>query len=435
MLNKFKKHITQNFPFLLDSKSLIAISGGVDSVVLTHLCHKLGLNISLAHCNFNLRGKESDDDEQFILDLANTLNIEVFVESFDTRVYVEENNMSIQMAARELRYNWFNKLSETLNYECVLTAHQADDNLETFLINLSRGTGLEGITGIPSVNNKIIRPILPFSRVEIRAYAKENNLTWREDSSNSETKYLRNKLRHDIIPKLKETNPAFLQNFITTIDHLKGAAKIIENHVNQLKSELFIFEENVIKISVRQLQKLLPQKAYLYAILKDFGFTEWNDVETLLTASSGKQIFSSTHRLIKNREYFLIISLNVSYENNAYTIGEGEQCVLRPIPISFSDVDSITEASHNTIYIDKKKLNFPLIVRKRKEGDYFYPFGMKGKKKLSKFFKDEKYSLLDKENQWLLCTENEIIWVIGQRFDERFKVTESTTSIIKIKKH
>ena len=433
MLSEFKKHITLNFPFLLESKLLIAISGGIDSIVLTHLCYKTGLNIALAHCNFNLRGKESNEDEQFIVDLANSLDMEVFVQSFDTKTYVEENNLSVQVAARELRYDWFNELSEALEYNYILTAHQADDNLETFLINLSRGTGIEGLTGIPPINQKIIRPLLPFSRENIINYANENKLKWRDDSSNNETKYLRNKLRHQVIPKLKEINPVLLSNFQTTINHLKGTSEILDKHINQLKSELFIYEGDVIKISVNQLQKLNPQKDYLYEIFKDFGFTEWNDVQSLLTSSSGKQILSSTYRLIKHHEYLLISKHYDNTENDIFTIEKDEQCVLNPIPLSFTDVDHISEVNNQTIYIDKKKLNFPLIVRKRKEGDYFYPFGMKGKKKLSKFFKDEKYSLLDKENQWLLCSNDQIVWVIGKRADNRFKITEATSESIKIK--
>lgn len=433
MLSKFKKNITQSFSFLQDSKLLIAISGGVDSVVLTHLCYKIGLNITLAHCNFNLRGDESDGDEQFIIDLANKLNLEVFVESFDTKTYVDEYGISVQMAARELRYNWFNELSNTLGYNYILTAHQADDDLETFLINLSRGTGISGLKGIPSINQNIIRPLLPFSREEILQYANDYKLKWREDSSNTETKYLRNKLRHDVLPILKQINPSLLSNFQNTIHHLKGSSEILENHISQLKSVLFIYEGDVIKVLIEQLQKLKPRKDYLYELLKDFGFTEWNDVEVLLTASSGKQVFSPTHRLIKDREYFLISKHYENNKNEVFTIEEDEQCVLNPIPLSFTSVEDVFDTDDQSIYIDKKKLKYPLIVRKRKEGDYFYPFGMEGKKKLSKFFKDEKYSLLDKENQWLLCSDDKIVWVIGKRADNRFKITEITTERIKIK--
>ena len=435
MLTEFKKYIIQDFPFLLNSKLLIAVSGGVDSIVLAHLCYKSGLHIALAHCNFNLRGEESDADEKFVADFANRLGVEVFIESFDTREYVKENKVSTQIAARELRYEWFIDLSNALKFDYILTAHQADDNLETFLINLSRGTGLDGLIGIPSINNNIIRPLLPFSREDVLGYAKENELEWREDSTNQETKYLRNKLRHEVVPMLKEINPAFLSNFQNTVNYLKGTSEILKNHIAEIRSKLFLIKDGTIKIPVNELLKLKPKKAYLYAIFKEYGFTEWNDVESLLEAGSGKQIFSSDYRMIKDRDYIYIDSLLPITEDIEYEIPEEEQHILTPVALSFSKVNQLKAEHEKTIYADKKKLKFPLIVRKRKEGDYFYPFGMEGKKKLSKFYKDEKYSILDKENQWLLCSGNEIVWVIGKRADNRFKITGSTTEIIKIKLH
>ena len=435
MLTEFKKHIIKDFPFLLNSKLLIAVSGGVDSIVLTHLSHKSGLHIALAHCNFNLREKESDADEKFVVDFANELNVEVFIESFDTNEYVKKNKVSIQIAARELRYEWFRELRTALNFDYILTAHQADDNLETFLINLSRGTGLDGLTGIPSINNNIARPLLPFSREDVLQYAKENELEWREDSSNHETKYLRNKFRHEVVPILKEINPAFLSNFQNTVNYLKGTSEILENHIAEIRLKLFIIKDDRIKIPVNELLNLKPKKAYLYALFKEYGFTEWNDLESLLETGSGKQIFSNDYRMIKDRDYIYIAPLLPFTEDMEHEIPVEEQHILNPVALSFSKVNQVKAENRKTIYVDKKKLKFPLIVRKRKEGDYFYPFGMEGKKKLSKFYKDEKYSILDKENQWLLCSANKIVWVIGKRADNRFKVTESTTEIIKIKLH
>lgn len=435
MLTEFKKHIIQDFPFLLNSKLLLAVSGGVDSIVLAHLCYKSGLHIALAHCNFNLRGEESDADEKFVVDFANNLNVEVFIESFDTRTYVKENKVSTQIAARELRYEWFNELCTALNFDYILTAHQADDNLETFLINLSRGTGLDGLTGIPSINNNIVRPLLPFTREDVLQYAEENELKWREDSSNQETKYLRNKFRHEVIPRLKEINPALLLNFHKTVSYLKGTSEILENHIAEIKFKLFLIKDGQIKIPVNELLRLKPKKAYLYALFKEYGFTEWNDVESLLEAGSGKQIFSSDYRMVKDRDFLFLDPLLPYTEDVEYEIPEEEQHTLTPIALSFSKANQVKAENGKTIHVDKKKLKFPLIVRKRKEGDYFYPFGMKGKKKLSKFYKDEKYSILDKENQWLLCSGNEIVWVIGKRADNRFRVTQYTTEIIKIKLH
>ena len=231
MFPQFQQHLYSRLTFLKESRILIAISGGVDSVVLTHLCHQLKLNISLAHCNFNLRGKESDADEDFVLQLAEDLELEVFIESFETEAYAKEHKRSIQMAARELRYQWFDELADQLKFDYILTAHHADDNLETFLINFTRGTGLEGLTSIPEVNGVFVRPLLPFSSHEIHEFAKENKIKWRYDSSNASTKYLRNKLRHDVIPILKEINPSLLQSFKTTLNNLNDTADIVEESI------------------------------------------------------------------------------------------------------------------------------------------------------------------------------------------------------------
>jgi len=229
MLQKFDQHITMNFPFLKESKLLLAISGGLDSVVLMHLCNQLKLSVSLAHCNFKLRNEESDLDEEFVIKLSQILNNQIFTIHFDTENYAQEHKTSIQIAARNLRYQWFQELVSTHHFDYILTAHHADDNLETFLINLTRGSGLEGFTGIPEKNGNIIRPLLPFSRAEILEYAKENQLKWREDASNASTKYVRNKIRHQIVPILKEINPNLLDSFSKTLTHLQESQQMIED--------------------------------------------------------------------------------------------------------------------------------------------------------------------------------------------------------------
>ena len=434
MLNNFQNHINQNLSFLNKSRLLIAISGGLDSVVLTHLCHQLKLNIALAHCNFNLRGNESDGDEEFVLQLAEDLDLEVFIESFETEDYAKTYKLSTQMAARELRYNWFEELAEQLNFDFILTAHHADDNLETFLINLSRGTGLDGLMGIPEVNNKIVRPLLTFSREDIETYAKDNKLKWREDSSNASNKYLRNKLRHDVIPVLKEINPFLLQNFESTQNHLQDSKQIIEDTIVRIqKKAVYVDNDNVIRLSIKKLKKLSNPKAYLFELLKDFNFTEWDDVTNLLDAQSGKQVFSSTHRLLKDRDYLLLIENNSEETLESISISEDKKQLKTTFgTLFFDEADAIFDAQTNLIYVDKAKLKYPLILRKWEEGDFFYPSGMTGKKKLSKYFKDEKMSLIEKENTWLLCSEKDIVWVIGRRADNRFLATENTKQILKI---
>lgn len=438
MLVEFQKHITKNLNFLKESKLLIAISGGLDSVVLTHLCHDLKLDVNLAHCNFKLRGNESDDDENFVLELGDSLGLEVFVEYFDTEAYAEAEKLSIQMAARELRYNWFFDLAENLKFDYILTAHHADDNLETFLINLTRGTGLNGLTGIPEKNENIVRPLLPFSRKQLEVYAKENGFRWREDSSNTSDKYLRNQLRHHVIPQLKEVNPDLLQNFKKTLNHLNDTADIVDESLNAVaKRAIDSIDEHQITFKISEFKKVNNPKAYLYEMFKVYGFTEWDDVVNLLNAQSGKQVLSSTHRLIKNRSHLILTDLknNLVQEEDKEIILINESGKTIKIPngvLLVDEVDTASKSTKTTVFLDKDTLVFPLEFRRWKDGDVFYPAGMKGKKKLSKYFKDEKLSIVDKEHVWLLTSDDKIVWVIGMRADERFKVKKQTKNILKV---
>ncbi len=439
MLQKLKEHIHINFPFLKEKKLLIAISGGIDSVVLTHLLSELNFDISLAHCNFQLREKESDLDEKFVEKLAQKTSNQIFTIKFNTTKFALTNKLSTQIAARELRYNWFEEIIKKHNFDYVLTAHHADDNLETFLINLTRGTGLDGFTGIPKINGNIVRPFLAFSREEILVHAKTNHIDWREDKSNASTKYIRNKIRHQVVPALKEINPNLLETFAKTSQHLQESKQIIEDRIDHISSEVIKSDSStaleVIKLDIDKINQLSNPKAYLYQLLNEYNFTEWNDVYNLLSAQSGKQVFSKTHRLLKDREFLLLSLINddkVSNENSFF-IHEDDKEITNPISLTFVDVQVKFTENKQTIYVDKNLLKYPLIVRKRENGDYLYPLGMQGKKKLSKYFKDEKFSLLQKENSWLLCnSENEIIWVINHRQDKRFTISNSTRQIIKI---
>ncbi len=437
MIKDFKQHIDTNFSFLHKSKILIAVSGGLDSVVLTHLCKASNLNIALAHCNFKLRGEESDGDEAFVLQLGETLNVEVFIEYFDTEAYAENNKLSIQMAARELRYQWFESLMNHLEFDYMLTAHHADDNLETFLINLSRGSGLRGLTGIPEINGQIVRPLLPFSREQLAQFAENEKISWRDDSSNASDTYLRNKLRHHIIPNLKDIAPELLDNVKTTISNLNDAIDIVDESVNSFESKAITdIDEYKVKYKISKIKKLKNPKAYLFEMFKAYGFSEWNDIEHLLEAQSGKQVLSKTHRLLKDRKH-LILTLRQqesgSDEERSFGILENEASVETSMGILFFDeADAISKPSETTIYVDKDQLKFPLQLRKWKKGDVFYPLGMQGKKKLSKYFKDEKMSLIEKERVCLLLSDENIVWVIGKRADERFKVTKATKQILRI---
>ena len=435
MFVQFSQHITINFTDLKSKNLLLAISGGIDSVVLADLLVKLDCSVTLAHCNFQLRSEASDQDEAFVNTLAKSLKTSIFTKKFDTNIFAKQEKLSIQVAARQLRYDWFYALVNEHHFDYILTAHHADDNLETFIINLSRGTGLDGLTGIPEKNNKLLRPLLPFTRSEIEQYAKTHQLTWREDASNAETKYLRNKIRHEVIPALKSLNPNFLDGFAKTTQHLKETRLIIDEAVENAKEKIAITtKNNEIQLKVEELKKLKHPKAYLYEILKPFGFTAWNDVASLLDAQSGKQVFSKTHCILKDRD-FLIVSKNSSdNENLEFNIDENQTKIeADKIKFRISELKDDHVISHlNTIFIDKSKLTWPLVLRKWKNGDYFYPLGMQGKKKVSKYFKDEKFSLVQKETTWLLCSDNKIIWIVNHRLDDRFKVTENTATILKI---
>lgn len=435
MIKTFKNYIDNQLPFLKEGKLIIAISGGIDSVVLAYLCKALKFNFALAHCNFNLRDKESDTDEAFIVELAEKLDVEVFIQNFDTQSYSKANKRSIQMAARELRYNWFAELAEQLQFNYILTAHHADDNLETFLINFTRGTGLNGLTGIPVINANIVRPLLQFSREDIEAYANMESIKWREDSSNASRKYLRNKLRLEVIPILKEINPQLLDSFQNTIVNLNDTADIVEESLNAVAKRAIVdIGDNGVSYKISEFKKVNNSKAYLFEMFKNYGFTEWNDIVDLLDAESGKYVLSNTHRLIKHREHLILTDLcNSEQREVSFYITEGEKHIETPIgQLSFKVESSVTTDSKRTIYIDKEKLSYPLQFRIWKSDDVFSPSGMKGKKKVSKYLKDEKLSLVDKENTWVLTTEEEVIWVVGKRADERFVVSEKTKEILKI---
>lgn len=435
MQQSFKNHIKNNLPFLVESKLLIAISGGLDSVVLAHLCKRLDLDFLLAHCNFNLRGKESDADEDFVIKLTDELEVEAFIQHFDTEVYAKENKSSIQMAARELRYDWFNDLVEQLDFDFILTAHHADDNLETFLINFTRGTGINGLTGIPTIKDNIVRPLLSFSRAQIEEFAKDQNIKWREDSSNSSKKYIRNKLRHDVVPILKEINPQLLDSFKNTLENLNDTTDIIEESLDAvLKRAIVDIDNNGMSFKAIQFKKLNNPKAYLFEMFKDYGFTEWNDVVNLLDAETGKFVVSSTHKLAKHRDLLILTDICHSEQSDeSFLISKDKNEVETSIGnLSFKEVSKISKSTKNTIFIDKEKLKFPLKLRLWKSEDIFQPSGMTGKKKVSKYLKDEKLKPSEKENTWVLTSENKIIWIIGKRADERFKVNKSTKEILKI---
>jgi tRNA(Ile)-lysidine synthase len=433
MLQQFQNHLTIHFPFLKGKKLLLAVSGGLDSMVLLHLFQQLDYEIMVLHCNFQLRGLESFGDQQFIQEYTSQHNIPLSFTQFDTETFAKDYKLSTQLAARELRYSWFYEQLEIQEGDYILTAHHADDNLETFFINLSRGTGLDGLTGIPAQNDTVIRPLLPFSRKEIEEYVEKQDLKWREDSSNASDKYLRNKIRHHLIPILKELNPNFMSSFEKTQGYLQESKELVDDAAVMVYQQVAKEKGDEIYFDLNQLLKLSNYKSYLYQWLTEFGFTAWDDIYDLATNQSGKQVFAPQFRLVKDREHLILSPLQESKAEKEFLIEENQTKVNFPLNLLFSNVTEMGTVSNSAIFVDKDALQFPLILRHWNEGDVFQPFGMNGQsKKVSKLFKDEKLSLIDKENTWLLCSDNKIVWVIGIRQDERFKINSKTKTILKI---
>lgn len=451
---RFKEYLRTHCQLSTDNSHLIlAVSGGVDSIVLTDLIFKSGFHFSIAHCNFQLRGEESERDEAFARNLAATYKAEIFVKKFDTKKYAEENKLGVQEAARELRYEWFNELvsqkskvtnqnssehlqSSTVNCQLV-TAHHADDNIETVLFNIFRGTGINGLHGILPKQGNIIRPLLFAKREEKMAYAKENKLEWVEDSSNESTKYTRNYIRHEVLPMLKQIFPAVTDNISNCIERWREAEELYNQALSVHKKKLCEIKGNEVHIPVLKLQIVNPVKTITFEIIKDFGFTsaQTADVLSLLQSESGKYVASSSHRIIRNRNWLIITPNKTSAADNIL-IEEGEkEIIFAEGKLLVAGTSSIVHRplSENTIAtLDVSEIQFPLLLRKWKQGDYFYPLGMRKKKKISRFLIDQKVPLHEKENVWVVESNKKIVWIVGYRIDDRFKITSSTKQVLQL---
>ena len=427
MLTHFKKHIDQNFLKLKENKFLLAHSGGVDSSVLFDLFLKLDLQFGLLHCNFNLRGNESEDDFNFVKEIADSNKKIFFYKKFNTIKYSTLNKKSIQLSARELRYSWFLEILEKENYKYIVTAHHLNDQLETFLINSSRGSGLKGIIGIPSKNNNLLRPLLIFSKDKILDYAKKNKIKWREDSSNKENKYLRNFIRNKIIKDWIKYDPELINKFSNTLKNLNSTHEAFKVIIKKFKKDYFVENGNCYYISIKELTRLNPIDFYLFQLFEAYGYSNTKDLSNLINSQSGKYLLSKSHRLTKGREVLILSKIkNLSKDEFYWNLKKSFN-----IPIELKIVKN-NNFDNKTISLNKNDLKLPLIVRKWKIGDFFYPKGMKGKKKISKYFKDEKFDINQKENQWLLCSGDNILWVIGKRADRRFLAKKQSPNIINI---
>ena len=312
-----------------------------------------------------------------------------------------------------------------------ITAHQADDQLETFLINLIRGTGIEGLSGIPARAEGIRRPFLPFEREEIGAYAQKHKIPWREDSSNTEEKYLRNRLRMSVIPALKKADSRVLGNFEKSLDFLKGSRDLVRNHISKIRTDIFQHEGEMIRIPLQALNSLNPVEPYLYELFQPYGFKDWTALQRLIDGVSGKEIRSGSHRLLRDRAD-LLLRPRKTPEKPLHHIYPKPQHSDQHFPLELRKVSHMEQSGRNVLYVDQETLKEGLQVRKWEKGDYFYPLGMSGRQKIAKYFKDHKFNLFEKEDQWILCSGSEIVWLVGHRPDERFKVTANTKQILRL---
>jgi tRNA(Ile)-lysidine synthase len=437
LIKKLKDFIESKKLISQDQKVLIACSGGRDSVVLAIGLQHLGYNIALAHCNFQLRGEDSHGDELFVKHLALDLDIPLHSIQFDTSGYAAQHNLSTQMAARDLRYAWFEDIMKVNDYSLLATAHHLDDHVETLLINMLRGTGLTGMHGIPVKRNNIIRPLLCASREDIDLYIKEHQIQFREDATNSQTKYMRNKIRHHILPVLQELNPSYLNTFFKNSQQSLAAENILTDHIDEIKKKLFIKEDKQTKVKIADLKKLNHMDDYLYYIFKDYEFNsdQLKDISQHIGYQSGKIFENNKWSLLIDREYVLIKEKKDS-NNEQYIWQQLPELINEPISIKFQKqpfndklvIDSIASVA----LIDFGKIQFPLKIRRWQTGDKFQPLGMRGKKLLSDYFVDKKMSRFEKENIWVLEAKNGIIWIINHRLDDRFKLTKETTEVLKI---
>ena len=439
MLNQFKEFILKEKLFKENDKILLTVSGGVDSIVMCDLFHKAGFSFGIAHCNFKLRGKESDEDEKFVKSLAEKYGVPFQKKLFNTKSYSEKKKISIQMSARDLRYAWLKKIAKEKKYNCIATAHHLDDSIETFFINILRGTGIAGLHGVPVVQGNIIRPLLFANKKTIREYAEAEKLFWREDSSNFTDKYLRNNIRHHLIPSLKKLNAGFEKTISKELSYFKEAGEIFKKFIEEKKKEIVVEEGKNILLNIKKLKDSGHAETLLHELLRAYGFTPETTelIAQRMYTTAGKKFLSPTYRLIKDRNFFILSPKRSNSKEKEFLLKKNQsefknETLFLKAEVISGNLSAVKDKHSSIAYLDYSILVFPLKIRKWKQGDFFHPLGMKGKKKLSDFFIDQKIPLGEKENIYILESDGKIAWVINHRIDDRFKVIRDTKKILKV---
>lgn len=438
MLKEFREYISENKMPEPESGILLAVSGGIDSMVMADLFFKADYKTGIAHCNFSLRGRDSDLDEDLVRKYASANNIPFYSIKFKTQEYADKKGLSVQMAARELRYEWFEKIRIENGYSSIAVAHNLNDNIETLLINLARGTGITGLAGMRPVSNNIIRPLLFATRSDIEDYCKKNKIKYREDRSNAETKYTRNRIRHIIIPELKKINPSIEKTLGETLIRLRETDELFSGIINGIRNTLSLNEEEKTSFLVEKLKNYLQENTVLFEIFRPYGLSgsQTGDLKDVIIGKTGGQLFTSSHRIVKNRN-MIVVTPSEKMPYSEYKISAMEELKMIPFIASVKSVNispgfAITD-DKLTAWLDENEVEYPMIIRKWQNGDFFYPLGMKTKKKISDFLIDIKKSLIEKEKIFVLESGGKIAWVIGERIDDRFRIKPSSKKALIIK--
>lgn len=434
MLEQFQAYINRYHLIAEGDKLILALSGGIDSMVLADLLLKSKVEFVAAHCNFHLRGEESVGDEKFVREFAEKNGIQCFVKHFETEKFAKEQGLSIEMAARDLRYSWFEELRQQLNYDKIAVAHHADDQAETFFINLLRGAGLNGLKGMKPQNGVIIRPLLWASREQIRKYAVDNQILWREDHTNAESVYLRNKIRNQLLPIFDELHPEARQGLYKSLKHLASENELYRGLLKEKLSQIVVLKDDC---QIVDKQYFVNNYQLLFEWLRQFGYNteQCGFIHETMRSGIGNHFDSTTHRLVIGRDELQLFEIKED-SNDEIQIEVGEEEILSPVHLCFSKLektsDFVVDKSPEVAQLDFDTLKFPMTLRHWRHGDRFHPLGMKGSKLLSDFFVDQKFTEYQKQNVWLLVSaDNAIVWVVGHRIDERFKTTSETKIIFR----